>query len=478
MANDQDFLKATSSIISGIEDQLREILAKKKEAVERDLEEKINLQKREAQSRMAQIERELAEEREALDSYKEILSNFETDKDKIKREVKGHLDAAIEYQAEIKSLTAKTLRELEKVSELDQKLLIINHDATEKIAILKKDLEEKFGVVAKIPEIDDITSINFNLEAELRKLNKIRELLGVEVKPMDEAEAEDFLAGLSIGNDRKEEKKEASIDERVLEGIKKQFSTDDFFKKFEEKRTAVEEPPKESSAEDTSFFQAKQETEPVRETEAPTEEEDLEDKFDKMLQPEILEFSPDRSSITGRDEVKEEKTTSVEADESDISDFLEKYRKTEKMEENGALTFFEKDGKIILDGKSIVMGLNSKVEEAKKLYTRLMEIESPKEQFFLKQDIIRRQDALRKLLLSGIRISEKETGSLPEYTAKILNIDVLKTILERVSMENWSNQEDFKSFELYIKELNDAYYNKITPQEKYLEALFEELKAV
>ena len=107
-----------------------------------------------------------------------------------------------------------------------------------------------------------------------------------------------------------------------------------------------------------------------------------------------------------------------------------------------------------------------------------MEIESPKEQFFLKQDIIRRQDALRKLLLSGIRISEKDTGSLPEYTAKILNTDILKTILERVSMENWSNQEDFKSFELYIKELNDAYYNKITPQEKYLEALFEELKAV
>lgn len=477
MANDQDFLKATSSIISGIEDQLRDILTKKKEAVERDLEEKINLQKREAQSRMAQIERELAEEREALDSYKEILSNFEVDKDKIKREVKGHLDKAIEYQSEIKSLTAETLRELEKVSELDQKLLIINHDATEKIAILKKDLEEKFGVVAKIPEIDDITSINFNLEAELKKLNKIRELLGVEVKPMDESEAEDFLAGLSIGSDRKEEKKETPINERVLEGIKEQFSTDDFFKKFEEKRAVVEESPKETPTQDTSFMQAKQEPEPVRKTEIPAEEE-LEDKFDKMLQPEILEFSPDRSSITSREEAKEEKTTMIEADEGDISEFLDKYRKTEKMEENDSLTFFEKDGKIILDGKSIVIGLNSKVEEAKKLYSRLMEIESPKEQFFLKQDIIRRQDALRKLLLSGIRISEKDTGSLPEYTSKILNIDVLKTILERVSMENWSNQEDFKSFELYIKELNDAYYNKITPQEKYLEALFEELKAV
>ena len=481
MANDQDFLKATSSIISGIEDQLREILNQKKEAVEKDLEEKINLQKREAQSRMAQIERELAQEREALDSYKEILSNFENDKDKIKNEVKGHLDKAMEYQAEIKDLIAKTLREFEKISELDQRLLIINHNATEKIAILKKDLEEKFGVVAKIPEISDITSLNFNLEAELQKLNKIKDLLGVEAKPMDESEAEDFLSGLSISSDKKEEQNEASVPKEVLEGIRKQFSTDDFFKKFEEKKE-VAESPAETSPRDTSFVPAEKEAEPAREpareTEAPTEEE-LEDKFDKMLQPEIVEFSPERSSVKSEEEEEvHEETAPVDRDESEISEFLERYKKTEKMEENDTLSFYEKNGKIILDGESIVLGLNSKVKEAKELYGRLMEIESPKEQFFLKQDIIRRQDSLRKLLLSGIRLSEKDSGSLPEYTAKILNIDVLKTILERVSMENWSNQEDFKSFELYIKELNDAYYNKITPQDKYLESLSEELKAV
>ncbi|MBN2244764.1 MAG: hypothetical protein JW755_02860, partial [Candidatus Aminicenantes bacterium] len=216
--------------------------------------------------------------------------------------------------------------------------------------------------------------------------------------------------------------------------------------------------------------------EPVRETKVPTEEE-LEDKFDKMLQPEIVEFSPDRSSVKSQEEA-EEQTVSAGSNGNNISEFLKRYRKTEKMEENDSLSFYEKDGKIILDGESIILGLNSKVKEAKELYGRLMEIESPKEQFFLKQDIIRRQDALRKLLLSGIRLSEKDSGSLPEYTSKILNLDVMKTILERVSMENWSNQEDFKSFELYIKELNDAYYNKITPQDKYLESLSEELKAV
>jgi hypothetical protein len=476
MANDQDFLKATSSIISGIEDQLREILNQKKEAVAKDLEEKINFQKREAQSRMAQIERELAQEREALDSYKEILSNFENDKDKIKNEVKGHLDKAKEYQAEIKDLVARSLRELDKISELDQRLLIINHDATEKIAILKKDLEEKFGVVAKIPEISDITSLNFNLESELKKLNQIRDLLGVEAKPMDESEAEDFLSGLSISSDKKEEQKEVSVPNEVIEGIRKQFSTDDFFKKFEEKKEEVKTRV-ESSPQDEFFTPPEKEEEPVEEpVEEPKEEpvkepsvpteEKLEDEFDKMLRPEIVEFTPDKSSV------------SAGSNGNDISEFLKKYRKTEKMEENDSLSFYEKDGKIILDGESIILGLNSKVKEAKELYGRLMEIESPKEQFFLKQDIIRRQDSLRKLLLSGIRLSEKDSGSLPEYTSKILNIDVLKTILERVSMENWSNQEDFKSFELYIKELNNAYYNRITPQDKYLESLSEELKAV
>lgn len=70
---------------------------------------------------------------------------------------------------------------------------------------------------------------------------------------------------------------------------------------------------------------------------------------------------------------------------------------------------------------------------------------------------------------------EKENCSLPKYTLEILNVDVLKNILEKVSMGNWSNQDDFTSFDNYTKALKDAFYSRITPPAFYLKSIIDEL---
>ena len=119
--------------------------------------------------------------------------------------------------------------------------------------------------------------------------------------------------------------------------------------------------------------------------------------------------------------------------------------------------------------------LGSSLDGAKKLYKKLNETESPKEQFFIKQDIIRHQEVLRKLMLSSIKMSDKEFCTLPGYTREILNVEVLKTILEKVSMENWSDEQDFVEFDKYAKSLKDAYYAKITPPARYIQSILDEL---
>jgi hypothetical protein len=43
-------------------------------------------------------------------------------------------------------------------------------------------------------------------------------------------------------------------------------------------------------------------------------------------------------------------------------------------------------------------------------------------------------------------------------------------------MENWSNQEDFSSFEKYMSKLADEFNTKVTSQEKYLDSILEELE--
>jgi len=130
---------------------------------------------------------------------------------------------------------------------------------------------------------------------------------------------------------------------------------------------------------------------------------------------------------------------------------------------------------MILDGESFVSNLNRDLDEAKKLFTRLTQAESPKDQFFIKQEIIRYQKSLRKIILGSVRLCEKETCSLPKYTLDILNMDVLKDILEKVSMENWSSQDDFHSFDELTKKIKNAYYERITPWAAYLKSVIEEL---
>jgi hypothetical protein len=123
----------------------------------------------------------------------------------------------------------------------------------------------------------------------------------------------------------------------------------------------------------------------------------------------------------------------------------------------------------------MVASIDEALEEAKRLYQKLAHTESPKEQFFIKQDIINHQELLRKYILRNLKMCEKEGATLPEFTCDILNVDMLKGLLEKLSMENWSNPADFNSFRSTIEALKDAYYAKITPPVYYLRSLIEEL---
>jgi hypothetical protein len=78
--------------------------------------------------------------------------------------------------------------------------------------------------------------------------------------------------------------------------------------------------------------------------------------------------------------------------------------------------------------------------------------------------------------MRGVSMCEKENCALPSYTADILNKDVLKDILEKLNMENWSNQDDFTFFEKYAKNLKTNYYSRITPPAIYLKSIIDELK--
>ena len=439
------------SIIEEIENQLEEILSRKKESIEKELEEKIRREKEEAQKRIQAIEEELSEEKQTLSTYRALFAEFEEKKQEIKTQIKDHLARAIELQSQIENMTAQTMNELKVVSELNQELEKLHHEALEKATSLKKTLEEKYGIVAELPESNGDTEVGVDLKRELLKLKKIKELLESNEVYLEPLEKE--------GPESTSEERE----ETVKEEVETEFEAD------EEVKLAAESEAKEKEEEE-------------QEVKAGAEEVVLEDVGEKIeVEKEVLEaelsaeVKEQKGEEVGTEEVKEEEKPAQGSGLEDIYNLLEKYRKEEKIEGNGTISFYENEGKIIVDSEYLVSKMSEYVEEAKKLYIKLSQTESPREQFFVKQDIIRFQEELRKMMLGVVELCEKESCNLPEFTSEIINKEVIKDILERVTLGNWSNQEDFAAFDMYAREIKNAFNSVLTPPEKYLEAIHREL---
>jgi hypothetical protein len=443
MAKKDDTPKNSSSVIDEIEQQLGEVIARKKEEVEKDLEEKIRREREEAHRRIEELDKEVEQEKKTLVDFKALLSEFEANKKYLKKQIKEHIETAIRHQTEIESLTGQTLEELKKVSDLNRQLEELQQDTGEKVLSLKKDLEEKYGIVAEVPEGDELGETEIDLEHELTKLKKIKDLLSA--------------------SERAEEVSEEAEPREQEEGEGEEAAAE-----------PVEEPqPQEEQAEKEEFKGEQQEGA------APSEEPEMrEEEGAEEEKEEEREEEPQEAQEQAEGEAPSEEKPGAEGEEASFQvafEKLEQYRKSGANDDEVEVSYFENDNKIILDGEYLVSTLNNCFEEAKKLYIKLSQTESPKDQFFIKQEIIKQQEHLRKVMLRGIRLCQRENCSLPEFTQEILNLDVLKEVLEKVSMQNWSNQDDFAAFDNFAKELKDSFYTRITPPAAYLQSILREL---
>jgi hypothetical protein len=419
MAKKDANMKDSVVVIEEIEAKIEDLWLKRKEEVEKDLEEKIRVEREEAAKKIEAIEKELEKGRTILKDYRTVVGEFENERTSLQRQIKEHFEKAVEYQTEIEKMAGQTMEELRLVNDLNKKLESIQHSAEDKVNGFRKDLEERFGIEAQLPESPEEDELKVDLEQELLKLRKIKEIL--EAETIQEANFE--VEGQTEAGENNPAPESVSEVENnippVGEVVEQSLA--------EEAGEAEETPAEEAAAE-----------------ELPAGE--------KVL-----------------DEEKESFQHLFEA--------LEKFRKVEARNGNGEISFFQNENKILLDGEYMVASIDESLEEAKRLYLKLGQTESPKEQFFIKQEIINHQEILRKYILRNIKMCEKENAALPEFTIEILNEDILKDVLEKLSMENWSNPADFTAIRTLIETLKDAYYAKITPPIHYLRSLIEELGA-
>jgi len=372
----------------------------------------------------------------------------------LKSKIKDNLKRAIEFQTEIKELTAKTLEGLEKMDDLSKMLEELYHKAEEKVESLEKDLEGK----TTVPEGEKSEEEGVNFEHLLSKAKEIKEMLRKpgEIEP----------GGL-------EEEKEEKVEEEGApeEEISPLEAADETAKGEAEEDAEIE--PLSEEKEEPGIEEAKEEDAPDGDEEEISPLEAL-DATIKIKPMEKLKKKAAQEEKRGAGGEEDEVSGFPKRRASDALEILEKYKKAEP-EEEAEVVYYENGDKKILDSECIVSAVCSRLEEAEKLYKKLSKTESPIDQFFVKQEIIRSQEALRGVILAGTRMLEKESSVLPEYTIGVMNINVLKEILEKLSMQNWSKKTDFGLFTEYAAKLKKDYYARISSLVDYLKSLIEEL---
>ena len=383
----------------------------------------------------------------------------------LKSKIKENLKRAIDFQTEIKELTGKTLEGLEKMDDLSKMLEELYHKAEEKVESLEKDLEEK----ATIPEGEKYEEEGVNFEHLLSKAKEIKEMLRKpgEIEP----------GGLEEEKEEKVEEEDAPeepIEEASAEEISLLEAVDETIKMKPGEEVEMEPVPEEK--EEPGIEEAKAEEAPVGDEE-PEEEISPLDALDatiKIKPEEKLKKKAAQEEKRGAGGEVADVSGFPKRRASDALDILEKYKKAEP-EEEAEVVYYENGDKKILDSECIVSAVCSRLEEAEKLYKKLSKTESPIDQFFVKQEIIRSQEALRGVILAGTRMLEKESCTLPEFTIGVMNMDVLKEILEKLSMQNWSKKTDFSLFNEYAAKLKKDFYARISILVDYLKSLIDEL---
>jgi len=448
MKKKMSVLDESNTLISEIETNLDKTLAKRREEIEQELQARIQREREESERKLSEIEGEIARERETLKDYRGTITTFESERDTLQDEIKTHLEKSIGYQKDIEQLTALTLEELRLLSDLTARLSMLRERTELKVSEIRARLKDKYGLVTEPLDTKESGDVVVNLQQELSKLKQIQALLETENPPVDPAPP------AAVGN---------AVPEPVL----------------------ASKPEIEPCPEPEMSFAPPEMSVPEAVSIEPAPAELKMPEINSFIEEFVRkegEAHPDVSigdlPIPKWEEQKTPPRVSVEeVNFQTVFETLEKNRKSEPTDYNGEISFFRNGETTILDGETIIRAMSHIVDDSRRIYQKLAGTESPKDQFFLKQDLINHQEILRKIILRGVKLCEKENSRLPRYTEDVLSVSLMKEILDKLNLDNWSNEEEFNAFETQTSRIKDAFYKRITPPALYLKSIVQELGA-
>jgi|GEM_PF-598160 len=522
-----------SSVFEVIEEEMAKSLASQKDEIEKSLTETISREKEEAERKIQATEREFGQVRRVLSDHRIAMTEFHSAKGRLESQIKDHVGRALDCRDTLNQVSAQATAEWDAVQRLSHQLEEVRRRARETQDELRAYLDRQFGIQAPAATPFDTNSVPADLDDQMLTLEKIRDILasGADAGAAAASESE---PGRGNGS-RKEAVDSAPIpapdlgpDSAPEPGFDPEaFAASQFPETVPEPGSAAADSdgdPAQSHEDGAAAAQSAPAADELASPEPLPEEDGSRSRESApqglaaaeprsgepaltsatFVEPAPPSDSPDSApegatpgaapEQAAPDSVPEPadpapagRREEEDGPDSDpaaaggtnlvgrLLESLERFRKIEPVVNGTGIEYFESDGVKVLDGEALVGTMTKVGDSARDLHAQLGGTESLKDLFLIKQEILNEQEVLRKVFFRVIKFCEKEGGSLPSYVREILNADILKDSLERLTMGNWSNDADFGYFMEEMAGLRNAFLAVTAGRGEYVRSILEQL---
>ncbi len=425
-----------TSAFAVVEQQMAKSVAAQKAEIEKALADRINREKEEAQRKIDATEQEFVNVRHVLEEHRTVMSELNTARQRLQAQIKQHYTHAFGLRNTLAQVSAQAAEEWEVLERLKQELDGIRKRAAEKAEFLSAYLDNQFGIKSQFATAFETESLPADYEQAMLLLQKVRDILA-SVNDLTPAEGETAQEPTPVP---------------LVESVAVNVTEADI------SETAADLAEEIAGTAPTATGGAAGDDAAERAELSPADERDI---AEIEAQPAV------RAAVYPQPPQGERLNVLLET--------LTQYRRTESVANGSVIAYFQKDSEKILDGESFMGTITKIIDAANDLHRQLEGMESLKDLFLLKQEILNEQEILRKVFFRIVKFCDKEGGSLPHYIAEILSSQSLKDILERLTMGNWSNDRDFKNFMEEMTTLRSAILSRTVSSPAYVKSLLDQL---
>jgi len=442
MADEKGRYRDPTSVLKEIEGEIERLKSGRKEQIEKKLQEKILKERKDAADEISRVEKEFERDREEIRKYEALVADYERARAELQGRIQEHLNRIEQCRAEIAKSALGAATSLREVDRQNKKFRDLRRAVEERTVMLKKEIAENFDITVRLPERQDSDELNLDVEGELAWFQKI--IVDLESKP-----------AVPLSRPASPAPTRPSLSPGLKPEAKPEIKPEPRPEPKPEPKSAASVAPVVQFAD-------------LQDLLGPADS-----KKGEAARPEAKKPAPAPASAPPSDKTAKAGNPKDEA----VFEVLKQYLKYDPTDHAGEMRYFQKDDKVLLDGEFIVAAIGDSFEATRLLYEKIGRTKSSKDQFFVKQEIVNRQEALRKVILRGVRMCENEDCQLPAFTLDIMNLVILKNILEMLNEGNWSTEEDFRYFVRYADRVKTAYYTRITPPAVYFAAILSELES-